>query len=439
MVEFLSSDKKFLPVFVLCLWLPLFFHGPHFGVPRIKGGDEPHYLVMINSFLMDGDLDLRNNYDSARKGSWQAGRKFAGEALDPQVNWNVGGKRILWPEVYDETNKWKKDADGVYVPQQRPGVSVDISGLPEYSGHPPGIAFLLAPFLWPFRGTPATEPFALLISNLAVILSAFLFRRILWRYTQDPLALNLGTLLTFLGTPLWAYGRTLFMEPYLLFFAVSSFCLTLERKSGFWTGILLGLGALLKPNFLILYFPLAFLYLKEKKFTKILWMSAGPILSTAVILYTDALLYGSAFKPPQPFRFGDPIQGVIGLLFSWNHGIITFAPAALLALVLWKKFLRENRSDAMLLAGGFLIYFLMMSLFECWWGGWCYGPRLVAPVLAFLMVPIGYLPGVFSTWSKPWKWLALILCLLSLGFNLLGALDGYWDSHPLSLLMGNIS
>jgi hypothetical protein len=111
----------------------------------------------------------------------------------------------------------------------------------------------------------------------------------------------------------------------------------------------------------------------------------------------------------------------------------------LLVLLFWKKFFREHKDEALLLAGGFGVYFLMMSLFACWWGGWCYGPRLVAPALPFLMVPIFYLPDAFSSWSKPLKWLAVVLCLLSLGFNLLGAMDGYWDSHPLTILKGNLS
>ncbi|HJT23092.1 MAG TPA: hypothetical protein VJ873_00835, partial [bacterium] len=70
----LSSKKTFLLFLAFCLFVPLFFHGPRFGLPHIKGGDEPHYLTMINSLLMDRDLNLTNNYKAARKGSWQVGK-----------------------------------------------------------------------------------------------------------------------------------------------------------------------------------------------------------------------------------------------------------------------------------------------------------------------------------------------------------------------------
>ena len=38
------------------------------GLPRVFSGDEPHYLVMLNSLLRDGDLDLANNYQAVAAG-----------------------------------------------------------------------------------------------------------------------------------------------------------------------------------------------------------------------------------------------------------------------------------------------------------------------------------------------------------------------------------
>src|SRR6185436_11222215 len=112
-----------------------------------------------------------------------------------------------------------------------------------------------------------------------------------------------------------------------------------------------------------------------------------------------AKLYGSPLTPPQPFLFGNPLVGTLGLLFSWNHGVFPFAPVGLLALFFWRRFFRDFGREAALFAGGFFFYFTVMAFFNCWWGGWCYGPRLISPVLAFGMVPIFYLPRTFSSWS----------------------------------------
>ena len=45
--------------------------------------DEPHYLVLINSLLDDGDLDVSNNYASVHAGGQDAGLFYAvGRNLD---------------------------------------------------------------------------------------------------------------------------------------------------------------------------------------------------------------------------------------------------------------------------------------------------------------------------------------------------------------------
>jgi hypothetical protein len=437
MGKFFASDKAFIPFFVFCLFVPLFFHGPRFGLPYIKGGDEPHYLVMINSLLNDGDLDLTNNYESAREGSRQAGKKFAGQALEPQGVWNIGGRQVIWSQVYEDTNRWEKNGAGAYVPKKKPDTHFDVSGLPMYSSHPAGIAFILFPILWCFRGTGAVEPLALVCSEVAVLFAVFGFRRILQRSITDSFSINLATFLAFLGTPLWAYGRSLFMEPFLLSFAVWAYALALERKSGFWIGLLLGLGALLKPNFLILLFPLTGLWIFERKIRDLLLALVGPVLATGLILYLNARWYGSPWTPPQPFHFGNPLSGMIGLWFSWNHGILALSPVVFLALIGWKKFIHEKQREAILVGFGFLIYFLMMASFECWWGGWCYGPRLIAPVFSFLMIPLVYLPDFYSSLKSPiLKFSIWFVCFISLLFNFAGAMDGYWDSHPIVMFSG---
>ena len=47
------------------------------GLPGVRSGDEPHYLVLIHSVISDGDFDLANNYRDMHRGGPQAGRVFA--------------------------------------------------------------------------------------------------------------------------------------------------------------------------------------------------------------------------------------------------------------------------------------------------------------------------------------------------------------------------
>jgi hypothetical protein len=61
-------------------------------------GDEPHYLVVSHSIVMDGDLDLRDDYNEE---VWR--RFFVGEKLEPHYAPGVGGQystRIIGLGIY---------------------------------------------------------------------------------------------------------------------------------------------------------------------------------------------------------------------------------------------------------------------------------------------------------------------------------------------------
>ncbi|HEY5038769.1 MAG TPA: hypothetical protein VIJ93_06845 [bacterium] len=436
---FFSRDKAFLTFLCLLLFIPLFFHGWRFGIPYVKGGDEPHYLIVINSLLNDGDLDLKNNYDSACQGSFQAGKKYASLPLGRHVVSNLNGRRIISEEIYEDSDKWKRDEKGHPVPVLKPGVTSAISSLPEYSIHPSGIAYLLAPFLWIVKGTPYVEPLALFLANLSVLFSVFLFRRVIGRYTKNAALINWGTFLVFLGTPVWAYGRTLFTEPFLIFFALGAYLLALEKNSGLWAGALIGLGMMIKTPFSFLAIPLFGFWLLRGEWGNLLRFALGPILSAVFYLFLNFKMYGSSFHTPTPFLFYNPIYGSLGIWLSWNHGILAFSPMIFPILFSWKKFLKEQRPEAYVWGGGFLSYFLVMANFIGWSGAWSFGPREILPVIPFLMIPICYTLKNFSEWGRPKQLAFIVLCVLSLAFNALGAMDGYWNSHPLTIFKGNIS
>ena len=76
------------------------------GHPGAHSGDEPHYLLVINSLLFDGDLALHDDYARAYRGGLEAGATYRGETLshhtilvDP-----VTREHAQWLEVFD----WKR-------------------------------------------------------------------------------------------------------------------------------------------------------------------------------------------------------------------------------------------------------------------------------------------------------------------------------------------
>jgi hypothetical protein len=281
---------------------------------------------------------------------------------------------------------------------------------------------------------------ALFCSFLAVAMSAFLFRRLVGRYHRDPMAVNAAVLLVFLASPIWMNARTLYSESFLLFFALASYLWVVEKKSGFWPGILIGLGGLLKPYFLLMSLPVILFLWQERKRKDVLLSLIGPILSVFVFLYFNNLLLGSPFtSPEQSLVFGNPLKESIYLLLSWNHGILCFSPITVYCFFVWGKYFKERKPEAFLFGLAFVLYFAFMVC--AWTGewGWCFGPRRIVPVLPFLILPMVYFWDNYGKF-KPWlRILINIAIVISLFINFFGALDGYWDNNPLTIFGGNIA
>jgi hypothetical protein len=79
---------------------------------------------------------------------------------------------------------------------------------------------------------------------------------------------------------------------------------------------------------------------------------------------------------------------------------------------------------------GFVLLLLPVATVGHWWGGYCYGPRLLAeatPILCVLLVP------AFELFEqRPWlKYVAVCLAVLSIGMHAIGAFsDGNWNIDP---------
>ena len=406
----------------------------HFDIPAVKGGDEPHYLVMLNSLMLDHDLDLKNNYASVHGGSNQAGRWFSGEPLDHHVVWFVGGQVTGWGEMYGFNPP-------SVVPVSKNPLVNQVRGLPEYGSHPPGLPLLLAPLLYPLRHTNFVEPAAIVFSTLAIILALLSFRRIVRIYTPDPALVNLVSALAFLGTPAWHYGRTLYTEPYLLCFAVCSYDLWLTRRQALFAGLLIGMGSLMKPPFGLLVFPLALdVLLTRGQRMKVLALAVGPLLAGSAFLYLNFLQWGDMARSSTGLLLASPWQGMGRLLFSMEHGWFAYAPVIAPALLGWPGLVLKKPRPSLVMLSAAILYFAFMA---CWQpqldtNGWCYGSRHLLPITPFVV--LGMVVVFQSWWYKhvyAARWLVLIVLWSSLIINVYGGVQHfkYWAAHPLSALL----
>ena len=329
--------------------------------PRLPTGDEPHYLVITQSLLRDGDLEIRNNHDARDYASY-----FAGE---------------LRPDY------------------RRAGKNGEI-----YSVHAPGVSALVLPgfALFGYRGAQAT-----------VVVSAALAAAIVWW---------IGFRVTGSGRAAWVAWLAIACTPTFVIQSVTVFpdgpgafasacaiwlIVTLSRgdrvKRSVLVTVSLVLAAMpwLHTRFAVLAGVLgativAQLLRRQRRLGDLVAFAAGPAafaLAWFAFFYT---LYGT-FNPTAPY--GPPAGdrswtfipgGILGLLFDQQFGLAAYSPVLLVAALGFAA--AGNRTDRAVLwaiAGAGLAYLAASSTYWMWWAGVPAPPaRLATAALPCLTIPL---------------------------------------------------
>ncbi|MBF5045591.1 hypothetical protein FGE12_24500 [Aggregicoccus sp. 17bor-14] len=431
----LSHTRLLFALLACALLLPHFVTvGPHHrvGLAGVCGGDEPHYLVQINSVLEDLDLDVSNNYTAVHEGGREEGEFFRGDGGNHHTVVNVNGRYVLWSEafVWDGRFEHGRGEDGH---ARVPGAPRPKEGAPEWSFHPPG-ATMLALLLWPFRGTRGVEVGGLLLAALATLLAAVALRSIVRSLGGSVRLANGVMLIGVLCTPVWNYARTFFNEPFLLAFCLGAYALHFRQRP-LLAGLLIALGMQMKPPFGLLLVPLWVDLLLQRSWRRLALLSLLPALSALGVLALNAYMLGSPFKTAIVFQVGSLREGALGMLFDWNRGLLPLAPVMAFGLLGWPFLLRgAARRPALLCACGFALYAGLMAAWVQWHGAWCYGPRLFIPVVPF--VALGLMPVLAGRWRR---WLVgpvVALALVSFAINFVATYQPcrLWGRNPIDLV-----
>lgn len=420
------------------LLLPLMFSKPENGkriniaLPSVYNGDEPHYLIMMNSLVRDGDLDLKNNYLAVHEGAAQAGKRFAGTPIGHHTYWYVNGKYYTWWDEFGVL--WRPDKSGHLLPQAADtALCAQLVELPEYSVHPPGLALVMAPALYPFRNSKLFESVAMIYAGLIMLAAMFFFRVMLRAYTNDARTKTLLCAAIFLGSPLWYYARALFSEGTMTLLAVAAYALYISKMKTILPGILIGIGMLFKPVFIVLAIPLAFDLARNKKWGGVCRLCAGVLLGTGAFLLLNYRMNGSIFKAMQPFILGNTAYGVWGLLTDGKRGLLMLCPSLIAALALWPECIRKFGRAAWLPASGALLYVIIVATYGLWRGGDSYGPRYLVPVVPFILLPLFLFVGRPSRLGALKMGLGVFLIITSIFINANAAIASwkFIDRNPL--------
>jgi hypothetical protein len=332
------------------------FVGRFLPGPAGPQGDEPHYLLIAESLIHDGDLDLKNQFDE------RAFSRFTSANLEPHT-----------------------------APRSPQGTL--------YAIHTPGLAALIAPgfALFGYAGAKATISLA-----MALVVGLMFFTT---RSLVGEEAANFVFLVSTFASPLPIYANSLFPDPV----AALPLALTLAFLANPRT-VLLALSAFgiallpwLHPRFLPLGILLALSIVMRGRFS--LGRAAATLaplfVSVVLLLLHFQSIFGSlslaaAYGP----GFSTDVSltripwGVLALLLDRQFGLLLFAPLFLLAPLAVPGLWKNDRTITAVVAGVIGVAFAVGGSFSMWWGG-------ASPPARFL---VAALPAFFLLCGSLWRY-----------------------------------
>lgn len=196
-----------------------------------------------------------------------------------------------------------------------------------------------------------------------------------------------------LGTYLLPYGRDFFTEPLVALGLVVTVERVLAGREQ-QAALALALAVLARPQSAA-FVPLllGFMALRGDGVRAIARtippLALAAVVTVAYNLYRfgDPLEFG--YRPPVDPGFTTPLlEGAGGLLLDPEKSLVLFAPALLLAPPAFAALWRRARLTALLLLALFAVTFVLAATWHSWQGGWSWGPRLVIPGVALVLVAL---------------------------------------------------
>ena len=370
-------------------WAPA--KGFSFGRPAVVSGDEPHYLLIVNSLLRDRDLLLGDDYLRVKRGGADAGAGFRGDELDhhtilvdPRT-----GEHELWQRVYD----WRRHAAGGGFERLRAGFEHDAIEVP---AHPPAFPALVALALAPLRPGDA-ELHAILAVALMTAAALIVLERAALRAGFTAREALAALLLAAVASPLLAYARSFFSEPAIALALAGALWALLARKPAL-CGALCFAAAAVKPPFGLVALGWSALRFREGRRAEaqrlLFAFAAGwpALIAFNLLLARTPLISGTTgFVPAHGLgELGD-------LFFSNAHGLFTFAPWAAAGVLAAARARDDLLRD---LKWGAAPVIAVLAAADVEAGGFCYGPRYLVPFLPWIALATVI---AWRTASRGWR------------------------------------
>ncbi len=376
--------------------------------PNVISGDEPHYLLVVNSILFDHDLELQDDYQRAMWGLDAGGIQLP-DHHTILVNRRTGQHGLWFEDRFD--------------PGLQPGPDVY-----EVSAHPVAFPAMVAALIAPFHPTmDEVQGDASLVMVLVCWLGAIFTYLLSRRLGMGRGAALLATALLAFASPWLAYTRSFYSEPVAGVAGLIALW-ALEGDRPATSALAASAAAFFKPPFAVIGLGLLIDRIEQKRWRDLLVLfSVLSVCGIALIAFNYWLARTPIISGNQagPWPFGPDTAPDFSRLsdtfLGSQHGLFVWVPWTIFAIFpigqafcspgVRPRFIREM-SFPMALQVVVLTGFIGRP-------GTCYGPRYWVPFLPWMGV------AAVETLRKS-RWVSratfAILALVSLAFSIVGAL-----------------
>ena len=407
--------------------------------PTAWSGDEPHYLVMINSLLKDRDLNLGNNYESSRYGGLDAGVHHRESNVDHHtvIIDRRTRESALWNSVFNFHTEPCPENDLSCVGHPRL-----TERFPDYT--PASTNFLERP--WHPIPFPATV--ALLIAGTAehsfeadsiyvvIFLSWLAGLLTYWCSLKIGLpsrwAITVVSILYF-ASPWLVYSHELWAMTFLGLLLIAALLGFLNQRYVV-AALLLTVASMQSEAFVVMIgaWAVYLFFSKQKRAALKFGGTAAGALVVAGLL--NLLLVGKVSLRGMWFVFNPALWKAF---IESQRGLFPFVPWTVLACcaIVFHLLKRNRDSRVLTMLVGFLpvagVYLFLPDT-----GGVCYGPRYWIPFLPWMAILVGWFLKNYWT-TRRWILLptAIVLIGLSAAFNITAAVMSpsqfkFWEEPP---------
>jgi hypothetical protein len=132
------------------------------------------------------------------------------------------------------------------------------------------------------------------------------------------------------------------------------------------------------------------------------------------------------------------LEGLPGILLSPGRGLLIYTPLAIFALAVFAPRARESRNQHLPLVIAASVFCLLhigiIAAWPNWWGGYCWGPRLLAELSApvIILIAVG-LPAISRKGFKTAFAATAVYCFLIQALGVYCYPKGHWDHLPVSV------